>query len=200
MSKQIVTAGQGVFPWGVDPRNRVLVDSTRSVVVTGQELVAGKPLALDGSTTAANVGKLKSAAAAGDIFYGLSSSNLNTLYGNVSLGEWTSVRANAELQGIYTVRQSVFLDSNGDEVTINPFEAGVWDGGADFPQANDVGALLAAKVVTIETELGGGSHLAWTPSTGATGNGFDEVAVIVDVRGEEVDIMLPNKLSVYAAL
>ena len=199
MSKQIVTAGQGVFPWGVDPRNRILVDSTRSVVSSGQELVAGAPLAMDGTATAANVGKLKTVAEAGDLFYGLSSTNLNTLYGTVSLGEWNSVRANAELQGIYTVRQSVFLDAAGDEVTVNPFEDGVWGGAvADYPTTTDIGALLHAKLVT-DALLPGGPHLKWTPASGATGAGFNNVAVIVDVRDEEVDIMLPNVLASYDA-
>jgi hypothetical protein len=196
MAKQIVTAGQGVYPWGVDPRNRVLVDSTRSVKTTGQEIVAGAPLAMDGTATA-DAGALKSTAESGDLFYGLSSSNLNTLFGKVSLGEWTSVRANAELQGIYTVRNSVFLDANGDEVTVSPFEGGVWAGG-DFPSTNDIGALVSAKEVTDATL--GGDHLKWTTGGGVTaGSGFKEIAVIVDVRGEEVDIMLPNKLSAFAA-
>jgi hypothetical protein len=178
-----------------------MVDSTRSIVATGQEIVAGMPLALDGTVTAADIGKLKSTATSGDIFYGASSSNVNRLYGQTTLGEFQAIRGNAELQGIYSVRKSVFLDANGEEVTINPFEDGVWDGGADFPQPNDVGTILAAKLVTVEAELGAGSHLKWTPSTGATGNGFDAVAVIVDVRGddEEVDIMLPNVLVAFGA-
>lgn len=198
MSKQIVTAGQGVFPWGVDPRNRILVDSTRSVKTTGQELVAGFPIAMDGSAVAADAGKIKSTAGAGDLFYGLTSTNANTLYGKTSLGEFTSTRANAELQGIFTVRKSVFLDADGNEVTVNPFEDNVWTGGADFPTGpDDIGTVLAAKLVTVETELGAGSHLKWTPQSGATGTGFREVAVIVDIRDEEVDIMLPNKLASY---
>jgi hypothetical protein len=149
---------------------------------------------MDGSASA-NAGLLKSSAGAGDLFYGLSSSNLNTLYGKVSLGEWTSVRANAELQGIYTVRNSVFLDGNGDEVTVSPFTAGVWAGG-DFPGTDDIGALVSAQAIA-DVPLGA-TVLKWLPSTAATGgSGFKDVAVVVDVRGEEVDIMLPNVLAAY---
>ena len=198
MSKQIVTAGQGVFPWGVDPRNRVLVDSTRSVVTSGQEIVAGAPICMNGAT-GNFAGMLKSTAGAGDLFYGLSSSNLNSLYGKVSLGEWTAVRANAELQGIYTVRNSVFLDANGDEVTVSPFEAAAWTGGADFPTTTDIGEILDAKLVVSQDADLAGTHLKWAPA-GATGFGFPAVAVIVDVRGEEVDIMLPNKLQSYGSI
>lgn len=198
MSTQIVTAGQGVYPWGVDPRNRILVDSTRTVVSTGQELVAGMPICMDSATSGVTTGQLKSTAVTGDLFYGLTSTNMNTLYGKVSLGEWNAIRANAELQGIYTVRKSVFLDSAGNEVTINPFTAGAWDGGADFPQLGDVGAILSADLIAVEAELGAGNHLKWIPSTLSVSGGFADVAVIVDVRGEEVDIMLPNVLKNFA--
>ena len=94
----------------------------------------------------------------------------------------------------------MFLDADGEEITINPFEDGVWTGGEDFPQSpDDVGTILDAKLVAIESELGGGDHLKWTPASGATGTGFGEVAVIVDIRDEEVDIMLPNVLASYDA-
>jgi len=198
MSKPVVTPNQGVFTWGVDPRNRIMVDSTRSVVATGQELVAGCPIALDGTATAANAGKLKSTATTGDVFYGLTSTNVNDLYGKSSLGEFSGVRANAELQGLYTVRESVFLDANGDEVTINPFEDGVWQGGADFPTGpEDIGTIMHAKLVTSETELGPVTMLKWTPGGASTGAGFRNVGMIVDIRDTEVDIMLPNVMTAY---
>ena len=192
MARAVVTPGQSYFAPGIVARQRILVDSTKEVsLLAANEFVQGFPLALDGNGT--DQGKLKTQTDhAADVFYGACSTNINRLRGEISLGETTSKRANAELQGIYTIRKSVFLDASNNETAINPFTG--FGGAGGFPVATDVGKVLDAIEVTSEAALGSITILKWGVGSGSN-TGFMDVALILEVReDEEVDILLTGKL------
>ena len=179
MAKSYVSSGQSIFVFGIDPTQRIAVDSTKEAA-TGAEIVAGFPIAMVG-------GKLTSASTAAtgaDMFYGASSSNINKFYGRVSLENWTAARANAELSGRYTIRPTVFLDSTQNEVTANPFTTTVATG--------DVGKAVHAITVAASDAFTGTNMLKWVVAgVGGAVTGFENVARIVAVRDNgEVELWL----------
>ena len=194
MGKAVVTSGQSFFAPGIVARQNILTDSTKEVsTAAANEFVMGAPIALDGSGT--DQGKLKSVTDnVADVFYGACGNNINRLRGETSLGETTATRANACLQGIFTVRKSVFLDSSNNETTITPFTGFT----SNFPVAADIGKLVDAIQVTSEAALGSVTMLKWGVGAGSS-TGFADVAMIVDVRdNEEVDLLLTGKLVAMA--
>lgn len=199
MAKSYVSSGQGVFVFGIDPTNRVALDSTKELTVSA-EVVAGYPLALVGAT-----GKLNSTtAASGDCFYGASSSNINSFVGRVSLENWTAARANAELSGRYTIRPSVFLDSVQVEQTAYPFAVAA--GTTRTILAADVGKKIHAVVVTVAGSAStdafyGTTMLKWAvDGDGGTAAGFEDAGRIVALRDNgEVEIWLNGTLPSYNA-
>ncbi len=196
-NKAVVTPGQGYFAPGIVVRQSVLQDSTKDVSTTaGMEFVMGFPLCM-GIT--ADQGKLKvktNGVANGDTFYGACASNINVLRGRVTLGESASVRGNAVLQGIVTVRKSVFLDSTNAEVTVNPFTG--FTGTNSLPATTDIGKIIDAIETTSEAALGSTRLLKWGIGAGSS-TGFADVAMILDVReAEEVDLLLTGKLALSA--
>jgi len=195
MSKAVITPGQGFFAPGYQPRQVILEDGSREVSTAAtMQFVQGFPLAMDGATT--DQGKLKSVTdAATDVFYGVNTLNVNTLRGRTSLGEFTTNRTGAVLQGIVTVRRSVFQDASSTsnpEVTVSPFTG--FAGTNGFPVATDIGKTVDAIEVTSESTLGSVAILKWGVG-GGSDTGFADVAVILDVReNDEVDLWLPGKI------
>ena len=199
MAKSYVSSGQGIFVFGIDPTQRIAIDSTKELTVTA-DAVAGFPLALVATT-----GKLNSTtAASGDCFYGASSSNINSLVGRVSLENWTAARANAELMGRYTIRPSVFLDSVQTELTAQPFAIAA--GTARTILAGDVGKRIHAVVITVgdsaaTNAFNGVTMLKWAvDGDGGTAAGFENVGRIVALRDNgEVEIWLDGTMPSYQA-
>lgn len=201
MAKPLVTPGQGTFVFGIDPTNRIMVDATKPITVTS-EAVGGYPAALINATGATN----SNASAANDLFYGASASDINQFSGRTTLGEFEAKKGLNELIGRYTIRRSVFLDSNGDEVTAVPFSDG--SGGASFPATTDVGKAIHALRVTVSDALdafNGTEMLKWVVATGSaaktggSAKGFFAVGQIVAVSDDatEVEIMLTGKTEDY---
>lgn len=202
----VMTDGQGFFVPGMDRTAPVMQDSTKFVGKTA-DILAGAPLALLGTDIGVGDerGKLHTDPAnTTDTFYGVSSSNINILLGRTSLGEFESKKANAELMGRFTIRQSVFLDSNFAQTTVNPF--------ATFPVAVDVGKLVhalnkdgAGADITDVTLTGSASKpiLKWVvDGTGGGGSaeGFENVARIVALSddGSEVELELTGAQVAFA--
>jgi len=199
MTKSYVSSGQGIFVFGIDPTNRIAVDSTKELTAAA-ECVAGYPLALIAAT-----GKLNTTASAtGDMFYGASSSNINSLVGRVSLENWTAARANAELMGRYTIRPSVFLDSVQTETTAHPFCKATAN---RTVLTSDVGKSIHAIVATVAGGTNatdaffGVTMLRWAiDGDGDTVAGFENVGRIVAVRdNQEVEVLLNGASVNYSA-
>lgn len=211
MALPTVTPGQGVFTFGIDPTSRLMVDSTKPASTTA-EIVAGYPIALDQSAASLTDNCTWTTS---DIFYGVSSSNVNTLAGRTSLGEFEANKVNAELIGRYKIRKSVFLNSAGAEVTASPFLTNA--GAASWPTTADIGKTLAAIAVTIadtnDAFYGSGAttKLVWCVATSGTNNGFgpvtangfSHIGTITDVSSDtaatEVEIMLTGARVAYIA-
>jgi len=190
----VATAGQGFFTSGMEPTQRGLSDSTKFVGITA-DVVMGMPLAMLGATLGAGdeQGKLHSnpSNVALDIFYGVSAANINNLSGRVSLGEYEAKRADVWQTGRYIIRQSVFLNSQNQEITINPFEG-------TFPKIADISKFVHALNVNtgpadiVDVPLTGSATkpvLKWVIAAapangGGTAAGFFEVAQIVSATGD----------------
>ena len=191
MANAYTSENQSIFVFGIDPTARLAVDSTKELTVAA-ECVAGYPLVLVAAT-----GKLNttSAATGNDVFYGISSSNINEFVGRVSLENWTAARANAEMAGRYTVKPSVFLDSTQAEVTAYPFCAA--NGAAATISTSDVGKAVSAALVTVNNAadaFNGHTMLKLTVATSGF-TGCVNIGRVVAVRGTagtkvEVEIWL----------
>ena len=196
MAKSYVSENQSIFVFGIDPTQRIAMDSTKELTAAA-ECVAGYPLVLVAAT-----GKLNttSAATGNDVFYGISSSNINTLYGRVSLENWTAARANAEMLGRYTIRPSVFLDSTQNEKTAYPFCAA--NGTAATISTSDVGKQVHAILLTVNDAndaFNGTTMMKLTVGTKSTECGCENIGQVVAVRGTagnkvEVEIWLKDSV------
>lgn len=195
MGNPIMTPGQGFFTQGLDRTAPVYQDSTKEAGQTA-DILAGAPLALLGTDigTGDEAGKLHTApVAANDGFYGVSSSNINILLGRTSLGEFEAKRANAEIQGRFIVRKSVFLNSAFAQVEINPFVM--------FPATTDRGKLLHAVTIrssgndVVDQPLTNSAVkqvMKWLIAGGgqAGAQGFESVARIVSVSDDATEAEL----------
>jgi hypothetical protein len=196
MGKAVATTGQGFFVFGMDPRTTVLMDATRELATgASQQVVAGFPLSL--CSTGADQGKIIALAVnTGDPFFGVSGVNRNNLYGGTTLGEWQPGAAVAYLAGIFTIRKSVFLDTNNTEQTINPFKT-------SFPIAANIGSVVGVEDVALGgTEaalLGAISLNKWIVGAPGGTHDYTNVGVILDVREDsEVDLYIPMQVNLAA--
>jgi hypothetical protein len=223
MTNPIATAGQGFFTNGIEPTWRGQSDSTKFVGATA-DVVAGAPIAMLGAGLGAGdeQGKLHTAPAnAADMFYGISASNINNLFGRVSLGEFEAKRADVWNTGRYTIRRSVYLNASNQEVAIDPFVSG------GFPKVADIGKAVHAIDYTDTTAgppmtnvadlaLTGSALkavLKWVLATGAaaqtggTNGGFFKVAQVVSATGDlaagdssECELSIPGGVSNWLAV
>lgn len=189
-----ITAGQGPVTPAVSPTARIMVDSTKTADTT--EIAAGYPASLDVSA-----GLVSAQCGASDIAYGMFSSDINTLYGRTSLGEFNAVRPNCELAGRYTIRQAVYPDSSGNELTAYPITNE--DASASEWSTVAVGDILAAVLNTSSISgdaFNGKSMLRWVPNA-ASGAGYAAVASVVSKSedGTEVEIVLTGHAQAYDA-
>jgi hypothetical protein len=188
----------------MDPRSVFQMDATRDAIASAfHPIVAGFPLVMSAGA-APDKGNLGAVSLnAGDVFYGVSGTNRNPLYGATSLGEFTPGKVVAYLAGIVTIRQSVFLDSTNTEVTINPFVGG--SGANGFPDATDVGKTVivddVAPTAAEQALLGVILLNKWSVAAPGAGGGTHPihttaVATILEVReNAEVDLLIPSQVS-----
>lgn len=175
----IQTPRQSIFGDSVAVLADILRDATKFLATTA-EVVPGLPAALGGGAADPNVGKLKAAPDADDMFYGVFIAlPINTFLGRTSLGEMEAKKATVEVQGRLVVRDAVYQTSVGTQETISPFDT--------LPTVADVGKLLDAIVVVPgATNPFTTNILKWRLHT-TVGAGFGEVAMLTGVSDDQTE-------------